>query len=926
MVNTAWENRDDSGTNVRYLVFTKETADSSTFEESMVYGLLNGDADSNGVVVNPADEATAGYEIGFIIIDFITINGISLGIPNINYVTDIVFTGSVTELGDNIFQGSGVTTLKVTEGVTNISLSVLGGSSVSNITVDANNTNFSAENGYLYNQDKTKLILCPPNDDPTQSRATVTLNSATTTIGEEACAYVNYVTGVDLTNITSIEANAFKSTSMRTITNILRRTDENGDINNSSSTLAVDYGVFDGTLIQDTFDKAASITERVDVDTIDENDKFTISYDPSNPNTATNEEQTYPVTVTVVEEVSGAMGGNTITLTATKIFYEIVAAVSNSAPIFTSPATFSVPENQTSIGTVIATDPEGGIVYYSITGGADAGDFIIDQTSGVLSFANAPDYETKSNYTVIVTASDGTNNATQTITVNVINANDAPTFTSTPVTTAKTGLLYTYEVKTSDPDGGFPEITATTIPSWLFLYQEDEKLEGTPTNSDVGSHNVVLTARDSNGATATQAFTISVSQFKPADKDALQSAIDKWYALANDTNAVTTANNYDGPEYFGNPNTWDTSLITDLSYVFFKKDQENHPDISTWDVSNVTSMQGTFSNSTFNGELKNWNVASVTDFSYTFANNVVFNQELKRWNVQDAITMKSMFDNAYSFNQTIEPPMMQNKDGKDFPTPLTWDETKVNGYLETIYGSATPQTNPTTFKGVFGMIALLKKTYLDNIPNDPAVVGKYNTIKSSFSEVISELITNQQEILKYNYTYDETDGWTKTSQTTFSANTKDKSGNDLEGDELKEARDKLNQVRINTIADGMLLINRAYDMAKSLGETDFKDLIDKTKILYDDVYANLPFYVAWYACHGLTTKAKFLRNAFTFHNGATVDADGETATIDPKLTSFIATNPIKSIINTIDNTKSNQANVKSTSIDLYEKFKTAYKS
>ena len=77
-----------------------------------------------------------------------------------------------------------------------------------------------------------------------------------------------------------------------------------------------------------------------------------------------------------------------------------------------------------------------------------------------------------------------------------------------------------------------------------------------------------------------------------------------------------------------------------------------------------------------------------------------------------------------------------------------------------------------------------------------------------------------------------------------------------------------------------------------------------------------------------------MNNALTFHNGATTEADDDAATeadddaatIDPKLTSFIATNPIKSIINTIDNTKSNQANVKSTSIDLYEKFKTAYKS
>ena len=42
-------------------------------------------------------------------------------------------------------------------------------------------------------------------------------------------------------------------------------------------------------------------------------------------------------------------------------------------------------------------------------------------SAGVLSFASAPDYETKASYTATVTASDGTNTTTQAITVNVTN-------------------------------------------------------------------------------------------------------------------------------------------------------------------------------------------------------------------------------------------------------------------------------------------------------------------------------------------------------------------------------------------------------------------------------------------------------------------------------------------------------------------------
>ena len=52
-------------------------------------------------------------------------------------------------------------------------------------------------------------------------------------------------------------------------------------------------------------------------------------------------------------------------------------------------------------------------------------------SAGVLTFASAPDYETKTSYTATVTATDGTNSTTQSITVNVTNVNDnSPVFTS----------------------------------------------------------------------------------------------------------------------------------------------------------------------------------------------------------------------------------------------------------------------------------------------------------------------------------------------------------------------------------------------------------------------------------------------------------------------------------------------------------------
>ena len=86
-----------------------------------------------------------------------------------------------------------------------------------------------------------------------------------------------------------------------------------------------------------------------------------------------------------------------------------------NAPVITSSDTFSANENQTAIGTVTATDADGDNVTFSVSGS----ELSINSSSGVLTFVSAPDYETKSTYTATVTASDGVNTTTQSITVAV---------------------------------------------------------------------------------------------------------------------------------------------------------------------------------------------------------------------------------------------------------------------------------------------------------------------------------------------------------------------------------------------------------------------------------------------------------------------------------------------------------------------------
>jgi sensor domain CHASE-containing protein len=93
----------------------------------------------------------------------------------------------------------------------------------------------------------------------------------------------------------------------------------------------------------------------------------------------------------------------------------------NEPPVITSSSVFNADENQTSIGTIIASDADGDILTYSISGV----DILISDT-GVLTFASAPDYETKNSYSALVTVSDGEDQVTQDITVNVKDVDETP--------------------------------------------------------------------------------------------------------------------------------------------------------------------------------------------------------------------------------------------------------------------------------------------------------------------------------------------------------------------------------------------------------------------------------------------------------------------------------------------------------------------
>ncbi len=114
------------------------------------------------------------------------------------------------------------------------------------------------------------------------------------------------------------------------------------------------------------------------------------------------------------------------------------------------------------VGTVGATDPEGGAVTFAITAGNDAGHVAIDASTGALTVAGALDYETIPSVSLTVEAKSGGGAATATatvpVTVTVTNVDEAPAFgqTSYAFSVAEDAALGTAigTVTATDPEGG----------------------------------------------------------------------------------------------------------------------------------------------------------------------------------------------------------------------------------------------------------------------------------------------------------------------------------------------------------------------------------------------------------------------------------------------------------------------------------------
>ena len=232
------------------------------------------------------------------------------------------------------------------------------------------------------------------------------------------------------------------------------------------------------------------------------------------------------VTLDIAADVATdtASNGNTAATTQT-VTINIMDV--NNAPVFTNgtSTTRSIEENtasNTNIGDpVAATDVDEDTLTYTL-GGTDAASFSIVSTSGQLQTSAALNYETKSSYSVTVSATDDSgasnNSATITVTISVTDVNDAPEFAEGSSTTLSVDKD-TYPsrdlgdpVSATDADGDTLTYSLGGTDAALF---EIDSTNGQLSNigwldyEDKSSYSVTITVSDSNGGTDTITVTIT---------------------------------------------------------------------------------------------------------------------------------------------------------------------------------------------------------------------------------------------------------------------------------------------------------------------------------------------------------------------------------------------------------------------------------
>jgi hypothetical protein len=181
----------------------------------------------------------------------------------------------------------------------------------------------------------------------------------------------------------------------------------------------------------------------------------------------------------------------------------------NRPPVLANPGDKGVAENATLNFSLSAIDPDGDPVTYGNSTSLPLGASLNTSTGN---FIWTPSFGQHGSYLVNFSANDGDLYDYKSIAIVVSDVNGPPILATIGNRATEEGLLLTFTVSASDPDGDLLTFNATPLPERAMFNTTTRVFSWIPSYSQAGTYRLNFSVRDPEGLTDYEVVTIQVSE------------------------------------------------------------------------------------------------------------------------------------------------------------------------------------------------------------------------------------------------------------------------------------------------------------------------------------------------------------------------------------------------------------------------------
>ena len=184
----------------------------------------------------------------------------------------------------------------------------------------------------------------------------------------------------------------------------------------------------------------------------------------------------------------------------------------NQVPVTDAVVSIATSEDTAILGQVVATDSNGDVLAYAVSGAPAHGTLTLDAATGAYTYTPGANFNGADSFQVIVTDAAGAS-AVQTVNVGIAAVNDAPVTDAIVALAAEEDKAVSGQVLASDVDGDVLTFSVSGAPAHgtLTLDAATGKYTYTPAANYAGADTFDVTVTDASGAVSIQRVALTIS-------------------------------------------------------------------------------------------------------------------------------------------------------------------------------------------------------------------------------------------------------------------------------------------------------------------------------------------------------------------------------------------------------------------------------